>query len=163
MFDLPQVRVVVRPHNDEHEKWLAAEAAFMSPAEDSMERALSDRLKNEEPCRIYAPDLMTFCLVDPIDYPWAAEYAWCLKTCRYNLSYFRRAVSVNENGVRVRTISLYLHVEIMKRTGIEPPAPDWNRVDHRDGNTLNNRRSNLRWSTYRHNALNKKGRHPQDF
>lgn len=114
--------------------------------------------------RIYAPDLRTYCVVDEIDYQFAIRHSWCLKTCRYNLSYFRRAVSTYVGaGVRGPNLTVYLHVEIMKRTGIEPPLPGFTRVDHRDGDTFNNRRKNLRWATPRMNALNKKGVMPHDF
>jgi hypothetical protein len=110
---------------------------------------------------IYAPDLRTYCVVDEIDYQFCLEYRWCLKTSR-GISYFRRAVSSWHCGVRGPNTTVYLHVEIMRRTGIAPPCEGYTLVDHRDGDTFNNRRKNLRWSNHSLNAKNIGGKIPYD-
>lgn len=58
---------------------------------------------------------------------------------------------------------IYIHVEIMRRTTILPPAPGFKIVDHRDGDELNCRRANLRWATPRMNRMNLFGAYPEDL
>lgn len=106
-----------------------------------------------------------WCIVDEEDYHWAVKYCW---TKHVSLNspwkwYLRRAVGVNRNGMRLNTYTLYLHIEIMKRTGILPPSPAHILVDHRDSNSFNCRRSNLRWATPGMNARNRFGRYPHDL
>lgn len=119
---------------------------------------------NEHEHRIYAPDknshadLERYAIVDAEDYWHFSEYAWCIKRCRRGKEYLRRAVAIWENRVKIKTISLYLHVEIMKR--VEPPPTIFHTiVDHRDGNTFNCRRKNLRWATPKLNNMNRFGSH----
>jgi hypothetical protein len=59
--------------------------------------------------------------------------------------------------------TFYLHVEIHKRTGVPPPSAAHIIVDHRDGDSFNCRRSNLRWATYSMNSMNTFGRIPHDL
>lgn len=114
--------------------------------------------------RIYGDDrLNTWAVVDREDYQWALQYRWNMKTCNRNKSYLRRAVAVWENKRLVKTISLYLHIEIMKRTGKLPPTPLHRKVDHRDGEESNCRRSNLRWATDSMNARNIRGSHSHEL
>lgn len=108
--------------------------------------------------------------VDEEDYAWAIGNSWNpnFKKQRWNgvvkfKVYLRRAVAIWEDRVKIKTISIYLHIEIMKRTGIEPPSPFHTLVDHRDGDSLNCRRSNLRWATHSMNSLNRFGEHPHDL
>lgn len=94
-------------------------------------------------------------IVDEIDYQWAIEYRWNIKRCRYFKEYARRAISTyHEDGTRKGSQTYYLHIEIMKRTGKIPPTAFHKIVDHRNGNSLDCRRHNLRWATPRMNAMN---------
>ena len=114
--------------------------------------------------RIYGDDRAgVWAVIDEEDYQWAIKYRWCVKTCRYMKPYLRRAVGVSANGIRLKTYSLYLHIEIMKRTGIQPTTPQHRLVDHRNGNSFDCQRSNLRWATPRMNSLNQYGNHPHDL
>lgn len=104
---------------------------------------------------VYGDDLAQIAAsVDDIDYQWAIRHRWTVKHSRGNKMYLRRAVGESSGGVRLRTFTLYLHVEIMKRTGVFPASERHTIVDHKDGNSLNCKRDNLRWATPRENCLN---------
>lgn len=113
--------------------------------------------------RIYGDDMaQTWVVVDEIDYHWAIKWKWHFNKPHKNRAgkkeYLRRSAS---NGKRYLP-PIYLHVEVMKRTGKAPPSELHLFVDHRDGNEFNCRRSNLRWATASLNAKNRNGKHSHD-
>jgi hypothetical protein len=122
-------------------------------------------------CRIYGDDRGELCaFVDAIDYQWAVQWIWSPKWSRGGRKFYLRR-NVQEQlgpdyecpvtGRRLRNRvqrTLFLHVAIMKRTGIEPPSPEHTMVDHRDSDSLNCRRGNLRWATPSMNAKNINGK-----
>lgn len=111
--------------------------------------------------RIYGDDnAQVYAVVDEEDYWHFTKYKWTTKKSRGGPEgkfYLRRAVGENANNIRLRTYTLYLHIEIMKRKDLERPCSAHTLVDHRDGKSLNCRRSNLRWATPTMNNRNRFG------
>lgn len=68
--------------------------------------------------------------VDSRDYAWLNKHKWYAKQSAYKI-YVCRHTTVNGKGVTYR-----MHREIMQ-------CPEGKEVDHIDGDTLNNQRSNL--------------------
>lgn len=91
------------------------------------------------------------CVVSPEDYEWAAGRGnWFVThgTKRDGKSYVVRS----EGGVL-----LFLHKAILLRAGVAQPCPRHIIGDHRNGDSLDNRRQNLRWATPQMNARNRFG------
>jgi hypothetical protein len=84
-----------------------------------------------------------FSIVDPQDFYWLNNFDWCAKTC-FGHTYAIRFVDTPKRG----SVMLSMHREIMK-------APAGLLVDHRNGDTLDNRRDNLRLATHSQNQANK--------
>ena len=106
--------------------------------------------------RMYAGRQAAYaCFVDEDDYKHFTQWLWEPHINKGKI-YFRRSLTERPNGVRKNT-SLYLHVEIMKRSGFLPLTEAHEIVDHLDGDTLNNRRVNLRWATRQQNNRNRFG------
>ncbi len=116
--------------------------------------------------RIYADDnAQIFAVVDEDDYWFFTRWKWNYKRSRCHSSklYLKRAGGIYDNGIRIKTPSYYLHIEIMKRTGIPRPTPAHLLVDHRNGDSLYCRKANLRWATFSMNAKNLNGKNGHDL
>lgn len=108
--------------------------------------------------RIYGDDLaQTWAIVDAEDYQFFSRWRWEARTWR-GKTYYARTYSYSHRG----RMSLYLHKEIMLRWQPVPPSPQHTIVDHRNGNSMDCRRCNLRWATRSMNARNIRGRIPYD-
>lgn len=111
--------------------------------------------------RIYLDDKADlFCLVDEVDYLWALQWRWQPKRhYRTKKIYACRTTRYGQGA----NFSVYLHIEIHKRAGVEKPTEHHKLVDHRDGHERNCRRENLRWATHSMNARNIRGSMPHDL
>lgn len=102
-------------------------------------------------------------IVDESDYDYFSRWLWTAKpSLGFRKYYAFRPVTSQTNGVRVVS-SAYLHVEIMRRSGVSPPTFAHVVVDHRNGDSLLCARLNLRWATRSQNARNRYGREPRDI
>ncbi len=95
--------------------------------------------------RIYLDEGM-YTIVDPQDFYEFGGYNWYAGG--HGTKYYAMRTVENEEG-KITTVRL--HREIMR------PA-EGNVVDHRDGNSLDNRRENMREATQRENMYNRKKR-----
>lgn len=116
--------------------------------------------------RIYgAKDQSLWAVVDQDDWGALARWSWCYRRSQYGKIYIARTVGCRERRVDGFTVTMpdkqrnvYLHREIMRLRGIEPPSPEHKIVGHLNGNSLDCRFTNLAWQTYSENNTNQHGR-----
>lgn len=116
--------------------------------------SVAGALKADYEHRIYGDDsLRHYAIVDEIDYAWAVRWRWTLTTW----GYMKRSTYVGsrKDGTR-RSVSVYLHIEILRRAGKKRPTPKHTIGDHIDIDPTNCRRINLRWATKSMNNANSK-------
>ena len=130
----------------------------------------------EKEYRIYGDDYESiYALVDPIDYQYLVQWRWKPKQSRIykgtkkpKIYLCRAAPEIigpdrYEDGKRIQTRvtrTVYLHTVVALRANL--PKPDTNKqiiVDHRNGDGLDCRRSNLRYTTIAFNNKNRFGSH----
>jgi hypothetical protein len=85
-----------------------------------------------------------FATVSFEDYAWALQWKWQITWDRHK----RKAYATRSTTIAGRRrIKLYLHKEILSRTGRLPPTERHTMGDHGDGQSLNCERWNLEWAT----------------
>jgi hypothetical protein len=85
-----------------------------------------------------------FALVDPCDFYWLNKYHWFAEM-KSNLIYAARNVILPEKKKKI----IYMHREIMN-------FPIGLLVDHKNNNSIDNRRPNLRLATHAQNVYNRR-------
>lgn len=115
----------------------------------------------EHEFRIYGDDrAQTWAVVDEDDYHWLIAWRWAPKVSRGGKKvYLYRTITDRVSG----NWSLFLHVAIMERSGVKQPSPQHVVVDHRNGDSLDCRKANLRWATRSMNRLNVNGARAHDL
>src|SRR3990167_5170730 len=87
-------------------------------------------------------------IVDEADYGWLAKYRWC--AAKLSDQFYAMRSAFLEGSTPKKKVSLYMAREILN-------VPDGMMVDHISGETLDNRRCNLRVCTRGQNTRNCRG------
>lgn len=122
----------------------------------------------DTPFRIYGKaDASIWAAVDEDDYNFFSQWLWSYSMSPGGKLYIKRSQG---SGAIRRVVdgkmqvvgyqrgvgkTIYLHREIMIRSGVLPPTPEHKIVDHEDGNSLNAQKINLRWATIGMNNRNR--------
>lgn len=94
-----------------------------------------------------------FAVVDEEDFIWASRWRWQAKPSKNGKKIYACRVTTYEG----RRMSVFLHKQICLRAHGMPPSPSHIIADHMNGNSLDIRRSNLRWATPSENRQNYNG------
>jgi hypothetical protein len=93
-------------------------------------------------------------IVSDEDYEYLAQFKWTFAVShakdRNNNVYVRRCI--RRDG---RKFDLFMHHVVLDRMGEARPEPDWT-ADHRNTDSLDNRRGNLRWASPALQAANRR-------
>lgn len=90
-------------------------------------------------------------IVDDEDYEELSRWKWNAHAQQDGIIYARRSVHVPNKTRKSRSVCIGI---TMHRQVLRLPVGDKRRGDHIDGNTLDNRKQNLRIATVRQNAWN---------
>lgn len=88
-----------------------------------------------------------YTLIDDRDFKKVNEYKWCATKGGSNIFYAVRRLTISKNKIRL----FYLHHAILGKKKNKV-------VDHINGNSLDNRRSNLQFVTYSQNSMKRHNR-----
>lgn len=109
-------------------------------------------------------DASLVALLDEVDWEWARQWKWSFVTSKKRKNgtekYYAGRTQRASNGAYHH---VYLHKEVVQRACGEPPTTVHTIGDHRNGNSLDCRRENLRWATPSMNRMNIGGRFPWDL
>lgn len=99
-------------------------------------------------CQIWLDDTK-FVTVDPIDYEWAKQRKWHATFNSTGRKFY--VTRMTRDRVTKKNRKVYMHKEILKRSGKKARTVHHTIGDHDDGDSSNNRRGNLFWATLRMN------------
>lgn len=102
------------------------------------------------PLRNRAGDVVAEALLDDVDAD-LAQHRWHRSSLQPNGSYYAKRTTSRQLGAQ-RAVGM--HVDVLARMGHDPETYDV--ADHVNGDTLDNRRENLRPATFAQNAENRR-------
>jgi hypothetical protein len=109
-----------------------------------------------EPRRVYLDaNAELYCLVDEIDYLWAIQWTWSFTPNSTGLKLYATRMTRRRRET-TKQIKIYMHKAILERADFLPPTTAHTMGDHKDMDSLNNVRDNLRWATPSMNAINRR-------
>jgi len=107
-------------------------------------------------CQVWLDDTK-FCVVDEVDYEWTKQWRWHATANSTGLKFYATRMT-RERGTR-KQIKVYMHKEILKRAKKRKLSAHHSIGDHDDGDSLNNRRTNLFWRTLSWNNTRHRHKH----
>jgi hypothetical protein len=117
-----------------------------------------DTVHDASPRQVFLDaDCSIFALVSAADYQWAIQWRWKwnwdrTKTKRYAIRTPRRARTDGSN----RSVTVYLHKEILGRSKKKQPTELHTIGDHQNGESLDCQIENLEWATRSMNRRNRR-------
>jgi hypothetical protein len=102
-----------------------------------------------------------FAVVDIDDYEWAMQWKWKAQKSQGTKVKWYLVRTTRLPGRR--NVKYWLHKEICTRAHGLPPSPKEQIADHEDGESLNCRRTNLRWTDESGNRRNLHGVYAQQL
>jgi hypothetical protein len=100
------------------------------------------------PCRCEVPNVAV--ILDAVDYEWARQWRWFITWDKHR----RKMYATRNTRRKGKQVKIYMHKEILKRSGKRKRTKAHKIGDHKNGDSLMNTRRNLRWATASMNARN---------
>jgi hypothetical protein len=126
--------------------WLRSTAEAIPEGLAAIDPSAPRRIYLDVTCEIFA-------LVSPEDYAWASQWKWGWVWDRTRTKRYARRTPRGAGG---KPQTVWLHKEVLKRSGKVQPSELHTIGDHQDGESLNDQRDNLEWATRSMNRRNRK-------
>lgn len=105
------------------------------------------------------PENNIFVLLSPEDFEWAQQWRWHTTPNKNKTKlYATRVTTISRKGGVRQQKKIYMHKEILIRTGLVPRTKKHKIGDHKNGDSLDNQRDNLRYATLSMNNRNRKAK-----
>lgn len=102
------------------------------------------------------PEASLWVVVSEEDFIWAQQWRWHATPNQSGSKHYATRVTTVSRKPKRKQIKIYLHKEILKRMGVKRRTKKHIMGDHRNGNSLDCQRGNLRYATCSMNNRNRR-------